>query len=334
MNRLLGISRVKSSMPSTSDTSPFGLSRPVIVIVGPTASGKTDVAQEIASRLNGEVVSADSMQIYEGMDIGTGKIPESERRVAHWGLDIRKPGEAFSASIFQSYARECFQDIDSRGKRSVLAGGTGFYVRAAIDDYDFASGEQVGNPSRDAWLAYLEEHGAQALWDELARRDEKSAAIIHPNNAKRVVRALEMLELDGVSYASKHEGLASIPQAVPAVFFGLAVDAELLRCRIDSRVDSMFEAGLVDEVRSLCENGFKDALTARDAIGYKEIVDAFEGRCTMQEACDAIKLATRRYAKRQRSWWRRDERVHWVTADDGDIARIADEIEILLQGSE
>lgn len=317
-------------MPKTSEKPALELLQPVIVIVGPTASGKTDVAQEIARRVNGEVVSADSMQIYEGMDIGTGKLPAAERVVPHWGFDIRKPGEAYSASLFQEYARACFTDIDARGKRCVLAGGTGFYVRAAIDDYDFASGEQVGNLVREKWAAFLAEHGPQALWDALNERDAESAAIIHPNNSKRVVRALEMLELDGVSYASQHEGLATLGQAVPALFFGLLVDPELLKKRINARVDGMFEAGLVDEVRALCEQGFTEALTAREAIGYKEVVAALEGRCSMEEASEAIKLATRRYAKRQRSWWRHDERVRWVAAGDGDVARMADEIQQLL----
>ena len=317
-------------MPKTSEKPALELSQPVIVIVGPTASGKTDVAQEIARRVNGEVVSADSMQIYEGMDIGTGKLPAAERVVPHWGFDIRKPGEAYSASLFQEYARTCFADIDARGKRCVLAGGTGFYVRAAIDDYDFASGEQVGNPVREKWAAFLAEHGSQALWDALNERDAESAAIIHPNNSKRVVRALEMLELDGVSYASQHEGLATLGQVVPALLFGLSVDPELLKKRINARVDSMFEAGLVDEVRALCDQGFTEALTAREAIGYKEVIAALEGRCSMEEASEAIKLATRRYAKRQRSWWHHDDRVRWVAADDGDVARMADEIQQLL----
>ena len=142
-------------MPNSTVERRLELSNPVIVIVGPTASGKTDVAQEIARRVKGEVISADSMQIYKGMDIGTGKLPESDRLVPHWGFNIREPGEAYSASLFQEYARSCFADIDAREKRCVLAGGTGFYVRAAIDDYDFASGEQVNNPIREKWSAFL-----------------------------------------------------------------------------------------------------------------------------------------------------------------------------------
>lgn len=267
-------------------------------------------------------------------DVGSGVTPSGmptiDRLVPHWGFDIREPGEAYSASLFQEYARSCFADIDAREKRCVLAGGTGFYVRAAIDDYDFASGEQVNNPIREKWSAFLAEQGSDALWQALQQCDAASAAIIHPHNTKRVLRALEMLELDGVSYASQHEGLATLGQAVPALFFGLSVDPELLKKRINARVDGMFEAGLVDEVRTLCDKGFTKALTAREAIGYKEVVEALEGRCSMEEASEAIKLATRRYAKRQRSWWRHDERVHWVAADDGDVARIADEIQQML----
>lgn len=304
----------------------FSLTHPVICVIGPTASGKTDVAQLVAQRLGGEVVSADSMQVYRGMDIGTGKLLPQERIVPHHGFDLVDPGEPYSASLFQEYARACFKDIDARGARSVLAGGTGFYVRAAIDDYRFPQGEQVDNPVRDRWNAYLAVNGASALWDRLNERDPESAAIIHPNNSKRVIRALEMIELEGMSYARQHEGLATLRQLVPAVFFGLAVDPETLKARIDKRVDRMVESGLVDEVQGLLDAGFERACTARDAIGYKEIVAALRGECSMEEAIDAIKLATRRYAKRQRTWWRRDARIHWIDANDGDANRIADKI--------
>ncbi len=300
------------------------LLRPVVCIVGPTASGKTDVAQLVAQELDGEVVSADSMQVYRGMDIGTGKLPRGERLVPHHGFDLVDPGEPYSASLFQEYARACFADIDRRGKRSVLAGGTGFYVRAAIDDYRFPQGEQVSNPVRDRWNAFLAEHGAQALWEALNERDPESATLIHPNNAKRVVRALEMLELDGVSYARQHEGLASMRQFVPACFFGLSVEPPLLNRRIEERVDRMVEQGLVDEVRGLLDAGFGEACTAKDAIGYKEIVAALNGECSMDEALEDIKKATRRYAKRQRTWWRGDDRVVWIDANDGDARRMAD----------
>ena len=272
------------------------LSAPVIAIVGPTASGKTDAAQIVAERLGGEVVSADSMQIYRGMDIGTGKLPASEHRVPHHGFDLVDPGEPYSAALFQAFARHCIRDIDARGKRAVLCGGTGQYVQAAIDDFAFPKGDQVENPIRERWTAYAEEHGNQALWEALEARDPASAAVIHPNNVRRVVRAFELLE--------------------PAI----------LNERIDARVDAMVATGLVDEVRGLLAAGFRDGVTAPQAIGYKEIVEALDGNITLEEAVQAIKTATRRYGKRQRTWFRRDKRIRWVNADVGDAEAVAAEI--------
>ena len=206
------------------------LERPVICIVGPTASGKSDAAQLVARRLGGEVVSADSMQIYRGMDIGTGKVLPEERLVPHHGLDLIDPGEPYSAALFQAYSRTCFSEINSRGNWPILAGGTGLYVRAAIDAYDFPSGEQVENPVRERYTTYANEHGPQALWELLNEIDPASAAVLHPNNVRRVVRAFEMLECEQTTYAEQLKNLSSIEQAVPALFFGLYVD--VLNCLV------------------------------------------------------------------------------------------------------
>ena len=298
---------------------------PVICIVGPTASGKTDAAQLVAAAIGGEVVSADSMQIYRGMDIGTGKLPAPERIVPHHGFDLVDPGEPYSAALFQSFARDAFAAIAERGKRAVLCGGTGLYVKAAIDAYEFPAGDQVGNPVRERWTAFAEREGAQALWDELNRLDPDSARELHPNNVRRVVRAFERLA-EGRSYAEQKRNLASIEAAVPAVQFGLAVTPSVLNERIDARVDAMVEAGLVGEVRGLLDAGFREGVTAPQAIGYKEIVEALEGRCTLDEAIAAIKQATRRYGKRQRTWFRRDERIRWIDADAGNARAMADTI--------
>lgn len=283
----------------------------VICVVGPTASGKTDLSQELALALNGEVVSADSMQIYKGMDIGTGKLPVEDRKVPHWGFDLVEPGDDYSVALYQSYARDAFRNIQERGKTPILCGGTGLYIRAAIDDYDFPAGEQTENPVREKYTAYAQEHGNQALWDLLNQVDPNSAAVIHPNNVRRVVRAFELRE-EGASYAVQKENLQHIPQAVPAVIFGISFDREPLVQRIYRRVDKMIELGLVDEVKILLEKGFRTGITAPQAIGYKEIVEALDGRCTMDEAIEQIKIATRRYAKRQRSWFRRDDRIIWL----------------------
>lgn len=310
------------SAKQTAET--FTLKHPVICVVGPTASGKTDVAQQLAAHLGGEVVSADSMQVYKGMDIGTGKLPVAERIVPHYGFDLVDPGQPYSAALFQSYARTCFCNIDKRGKRSVLAGGTGFYVRAAIDAYEFPEGEQVGNDIRDKWNTFANANGAEALWQELQKVDPQSASVIPPADVKRVVRAFELLA-DGTSYAHQKERLAHIKQYVPAAFIGLAVDPEILRTRIRNRVDHMIEQGLVAEVKGLLDIGFREGVTAPSAIGYKEIVSALDGTCSLEEAIEAIKTATCRYAKRQRTWFRKDKRIHWLCADSGDTDMLTTE---------
>ncbi|RDB62371.1 tRNA (adenosine(37)-N6)-dimethylallyltransferase MiaA [Gordonibacter sp. 28C] len=308
--------------PARSASEPFPLASPVVCIVGPTASGKTALAQAVAQALDGEVVSADSMQIYRGMDIGTGKLPSAERLVPHHGFDLVDPGEPYSAALFQDYARACFRDIDARGKRAVLCGGTGLYVRAAIDAYEFPKGEQVGNAVRERYDRIARERGAQALWELLRERDPKSAAIVPAADVKRVVRAFELLE-EGTSLAEQRARLASIPQLAPARFVGLAVDPAVLNERIDARVDAMLEAGLVDEVKRLLQSGFRRGVTAPQAIGYKEIVAALDGETTMEEAVNRIKTATHRYAKRQRTWFRKDKRIRWIDADDREVEALA-----------
>lgn len=316
--------------PAVEDTA-VSLAQPVICIVGPTASGKSDVAQLLAKELGGEVVSADSMQIYRGMDIGTGKVLPEERIVAHHGLDLVDPGAPYSAALFQEYARSCFHSLERQGKRSVLAGGTGLYVRAAVDAYDFPSGEQVENPVRERYQAYADEHGALALWELLQSRDPESADVLHPNNVRRVIRAFELLELEGTNYATQKRKLASIPQALPVLMFGMQVDPELLKERINRRVDRMIEAGLVQEVEGLLEAGFREGLTAQQAIGYKEIVRALDGEIALDEAVEDIKLATRRYAKRQRTWFRKDERICWINADAGNAQESCEKILAIIE---
>lgn len=293
----------------------------IICVVGPTATGKSELAQIIAEHVGGEIVSADSMQIYKGMDIGTAKVPLSERRVAHFGLDLVDPGQPYSAALYQQYARSVFKDIASRGKIAVVVGGSGFYVRAAIDDYDFPKGEQTENPVRERYFRYLDENGASALWDKLDEVDSESASVIHPNNTKRVIRALEMHE-EGISYADQVQRLQAIEPVFDTVMIGLSCQRELLGARIGKRVDTMREMGLEDEVSQLLDAGFRDGLTSQHAIGYKEIVDAFDGGRSIDQAYEDIKQATRRYAKRQRTWFRKDERINWIDCSDADTAAL------------
>lgn len=283
----------------------------VLAVVGPTAVGKTALAEELGVRLGGEIVSADSMQVYRGMDIGTAKAQPSERRVAHHCIDVAEPGEPFSAAVFQSCARDAIDDIRSRGLVPIVAGGTGLYVRAALDDMQFPSGDQVANPERERWEQFLEAHGADALHAELARRDPESAALIHPNNARRVVRAFEM-RAEGTSYARQHEGFSARVSVYDSRFVGLTMERERLYRRIDERVDAMMAAGLLGEVESLLERGLREALTAAQAIGYKELVPVIESGAPLEDAVAAIQQASRRYAKRQLTWFRADPRVHWI----------------------
>lgn len=308
------------------------IAKPVICIVGPTASGKTALAQEIARAIDGEVVSADSMQIYRGMDIGTGKLPVQDRIVAHYGFDLVDPGEPYSAALFQSFSRKCFKEIDACGHQSVLCGGTGFYVRAAIDDYQFPKGEQTDNPIRERYNRIAVEQGVSALWNLLNEADPESAALIPPADVKRVVRAFELLEEGVTTYAQQRERLTSIAQYVPAVFIGLAVNPEILRNRIDQRVDSMLAEGLVREVSDLVDAGFREGITAPQAIGYKEIVAALEGETTMNQAVQDIKIATHRYAKRQRTWFKKDKRINWLNADNFDVSRLCEEALQIIAG--
>lgn len=289
----------------------------VVAILGPTASGKSDLAQLVALELGGEVVSADSMQVYRGMDIGTAKIQPDELLVRHHLIDILEPGQPFSAQLFQRLSRSCFEDIFSRGKVPVLCGGTGLYVQSALEDMRFPKGSQTENPVRLKYELLAKEKGAQYVWDILHDIDSQSAALIHPNNVRRTIRALEMHE-QGISYASQIDGMKCLPEVVPSIRFGLVRDPKLLAERIERRVDLMFERGLVAEVEHLLKGGFRKALTAPQAIGYKEVVAALDGEIEMSEAVDLIKTATRRYAKRQRTWLRRDSRLIPLDADGAD----------------
>ncbi len=300
-------------------------SDPIIAILGPTASGKSEVAQKVALKLKGEVVSADSMQIYRYMNIGTAKLSPAERIVPHHLIDILDPGEPFSAQLFQQLSRKAFEDIRNRNNVAILCGGTGLYVQAALEDMRFPKGEQIHNPVREKYELLAQEQGNQAVWNVLYELDPSSANLIHANNVRRVIRALEMYD-QGISYAEQVKNIRTLPEVVPSIRFGLKRDPLLLAQRINNRVDSMIERGLVDEVSQLLSNGFRSALTAPQAIGYKEIVSYLDGKCSLEEAINQIKTATRRYAKRQRTWLRRDSRLIVLDADTLTIGQIVDRI--------
>lgn len=286
----------------------------VVCIVGPTASGKSSLSELVAEGLGSSVVSVDAMQVYRGMDVGTAKTPPAERHVPLLMVDVANVDEDYSVQRFQNDARSCVDELLRRDHIPVLCGGTGLYLDAVIDEMDFPSGE-MGDDRRMAYERIAAEQGPEVLHDLLAKRDTRSAALIHPNNVRRCVRALEMLD-DGVSYAQNHEGLKRHVPHYAARIWAISMPRELLYERIDRRVDRMFEDGLVEEVRRLRKRGLDRAHTAGQAIGYKEVLAALAGECTLDEARDEVKRRTRHYAKRQLSWLKRDGRARWIDVGD------------------
>ncbi len=279
----------------------------VACVVGPTASGKSDVAELLALMLSGEVVSVDSMQVYRGMDIGTAKIPLSQRRVPLHMVDVVELGDSYSVAQFQKDARSCVDDVARRGRVPILCGGTGLYLDAVIDELKFPVGEVEGGRRR-SYEDLAQEIGADALHALLESRDPESARLIHAHNVRRVIRALELCD-EGKSYARRNEGLKRHLPYYDASIWALTLPREELYARIDSRVDAMFAAGLLEEVRSLEAQGIRDSATASQAIGYKEVLGLLDGICDEEEAIRLVKRNTRRYAKRQLSWIRRDGRA-------------------------
>lgn len=285
----------------------------VIAITGPTASGKSALADEVALRFGTDVISADAMQVYRGMDIGTAKTPMAERAVPLQLVDIVDPDQAYSAALYQRDARNQIDNHIEKGKLAILCGGTGLYIQAALEDMRFPQGE-VDDARRTRYNDMAESLGAAGIYQLLVERDPLSAEQIHPNNVRRVIRALEMAD-EGVSYAQQRRGFAQPTPVYSSLTFALTMDRGALYERIDRRVDAMMDQGLVDEVSTLIEHGMSDALTSRQAIGYKEIIDALSGLTTMEEAVALIKQRSRRYAKRQLSWCRRDPRTIWIDMD-------------------
>jgi len=276
------------------------------------------------------------MQVYRGMDIGTAKLPESKRKVPHFGLDLVEPSHSYSAAEYQSYARniiesETGQDISSPvyGLPPIVCGGTGLYLRAALDDFDFAGLDEEATQkqleARKRYEQLHEEIGTDELHKLLSNRDPAAAEEVHPNNVRRVIRALELWEA-GQSYANIKQAFKARNSYYPTIWIGLTCQREVLYQRIEQRVDTMMEQGLLGEVDALLQKGYRDALTAAQAIGYKELVPVLEGNADLEEAVLAIKQATRRYAKRQLSWFRSDLRIIWIERDDMTATDVVQEI--------
>lgn len=288
-------------------------SKKILVIVGPTASGKTRLAVELAKAHNGEVVSADSMQIYRRMDIGTAK-PTAEEMdgIPHHMIDVADPEEDFSVARYVELASACVDDILSRGKLPIVAGGTGLYVDSLLSGRTFAAFSPESSLRREL-EEELAERGGEAMLAELAKVDPEAAARLHPNDHKRIVRALEVYHSTGKTISEHNRETQALPPRYEALTIGLNFqDRADLWERIDARVDQMAANGLEREVRELLSSGLSPACTAMQAIGYKEFVAAVEGTMTWREAEELVKLRSRQYAKRQLTWFRRAPETHWL----------------------
>lgn len=289
--------------------------KPIIAVVGATASGKTDLSLDLAERLDGEIVNTDAMAIYRGMDIGIAKIPIEQRRgIAHHLLDFATVRDAdVSVADFQRRARAVISEIRDRGKVPILVGGSALYTRAILDEFEFPGTDPV---VRARLEAELEEFGAAALYRRLQDTDPAAAAQILPDNGRRIVRALEVGELTGESFTATLPRMTYVDTAT--VQIGVDIDRPTLDLRIEQRVERMFAEGLVREVEVLLRDGLADSRTASRAIGYREVIAMLEGRLTLEGALERTVAATRRFARRQESWFRKDPRVHWVTWNDPD----------------
>lgn len=286
----------------------------LIVIIGPTAVGKTKLSVELARKLNGEIISGDSMQIYRGMDIGTAKIkPEEMNGVPHHLIDIKEPDESFSAAEFQARGRQLVEEIHNRNRMPVVAGGTGLYIQSLIYDYHFS--ELPSHPEIRQKLEELaEQQGINALYEELERLDPESAKKIHPNNTRRVIRALEVYHSSGKTMTQYQENQDD-ELIYEVALIGLTAEREVLYNRINARVDEMMDNGLLEEVASLYNKGIKDCQSIQ-AIGYKELYSYLEGKTTLNEAVEQLKQNSRRYAKRQLTWFRNKMDVEWFDMTD------------------
>lgn len=301
---------------------------PDLVVVGPTAAGKTDLAVELAIRMDGEVVSADALQIYRQMRIGTAKPDAGQMRgVPHHMIDCVAVDEPYSVGRFQREARACIEGIHARGRAAILCGGTGLYVHALLHELDFGGGE-ADLAYRRQLQAFAAQEGNQALHDRLAQVSPEAAARLHPNDTLRVIRALE-LHRQGKPLGQYGR---QVLQPAPVPIIGLTMERQALYARIEARVDRMMADGLLQEVQGLLDAGYDPSLTSMQALGYKELIGYLRGEISLPQAVEKIKQRTRNFAKRQLTWFRREKQIHWIerTAEQSP-AQLADLVEDALR---
>lgn len=301
----------------------------VLVIVGPTAVGKTELSIELAKRMDAEIISGDSVQVYRGMDIGSGKIKKEEMNcIPHHMIDIKQPDEPFSVATYQSYVQNCLGEINARGNLPILVGGSGLYIQAVLYNYRFQE-RKTDKTVRNNLRKRLEIEGKQALYDELKRVDPIHAKKVHPNNDRRVIRALEIYETTGLTVTETAANEEQTP-AYNHLLIGLEMDRERLYNQINQRVDQMIQEGLVEEVQTLYEKGYAQCQSMQ-AIGYKEIIPYLKGETDLESQVSLLKRNSRRYAKRQYTWFKNRMDVNWFPVHgDLDKEKI-DEIYVAVQ---
>lgn len=291
------------------------LLKPVVCFLGPTGVGKSNLSLQVAEALNGEIISADSMQVYQGMDIGTAKISrEEQKRIPHHCLDLVSVREEYSVARYQQDARQAIEEIHQRGKLPIMVGGTGLYIQAALEAYDFSSAGK-DHQLREQLFEEIEQFGKKHLWDRLHEVDPVTAEKLHENDSRRVVRALEAFLKTGIPLSNAERMMASSEPLYRVLTIGLNRDRLQLYQRIDHRVEEMIQQGLIQEVQSLIEQGLKEDSTPGQALGYKEFFSYFRGERTLEETVTLLQRNTRRYAKRQMTWFRRMPKIHWFDLD-------------------
>ena len=286
--------------------------KPLVVLTGPTAVGKTKLSIALAKAINGEILSADSMQVYKHMDIGSAKIrPEEMEGVPHHLIDILEPWEEFNVVVFQKHCLECMEQIYDRSHIPILVGDTGFYIQAVLRGIDFTENEE-NTEYRKKLELLAEEQGPESLHEMLKKVDPVSAENIHANNIKRTIRALEYYELTGEPISVHNEREKERTSPYNFSYFVLTDDREKLYARIEDRIDEMMSQGLVDEVRQLKDMGCRKGMTSMQGLGYKEILEYLDGECSLEDAVYTLKRDTRHFAKRQLTWFRRESEVTWI----------------------
>ncbi len=290
--------------------------KPFVILTGPTAVGKTALSVSLAKKINGSIISADSMQVYRYMDIGSAKITKEEMQgVRHYLIDELLPTESFHIARFQQMALQALEEIYSEGKIPILAGGTGFYIQALLYNVDFSE-QDCDREYRKSLQEYAKQHGSHALFEQLRAVDPASCEKIHENNQKRIIRALEFYHLTGRPISEHNETERQKESPYRFAYFVLTEPRENLYRRINQRVDRMMELGLLDEVRRLREMGLTRDMVSMQGLGYKELLDYLDGRTSMEEAVSIIKRETRHFAKRQMTWFRRERDVIWLNKEE------------------